>query len=80
MQTTREDGRKRRFAPEVLQAVAEVREAQTPRCKRQRRELYRETWGGDALHVGRADNAAQKRGRRFEWYRDDAWRRRIRGA
>src|SRR5690606_11019211 len=72
--------RTRRFAPEVLQAVAEGREEPPPRCKRQRRELYRETWGGDALHVSRADNAARKRGRRFEWYRDDAWRRRILGA
>ena len=74
--------RTRRFAPEVLQAVAEVREAQTPRCKRQRRELYRETWGGDALqYVSRPDHGAvQRRGRTFEWYRDERWKRVIRGA
>ena len=74
--------RTRRFAPEVLQAVAEVRETKTPRSKRQRRELYLETWGGDALqYVSRPDHGAvQRRRRPFEWYRDDAWRRRIRGA
>lgn len=72
--------RKRRFAPEVLQAVADVREAQTPRCKRKLRELYRETCGGDALQYVTDNAPAQRRGRRFEWYRDDRWRRVIRGA
>lgn len=80
-----------RLDPMAVAAAAEARERR-PRHRnderfrewlaqqrRRRRELYLETWGGDALqHV--TDNAAQRRGKRFEWYRDDAWRRRILGA
>ena len=86
--------RTRRLDPMAVAAALEARERR-PRHRnderfrewlaqqrRRRRELYRETWGGDALqYVSRPDyGAVQRRGRPFEWYRDDAWRRRIRGA
>src|SRR5690606_113230 len=68
-----------RLDPMAVAAAAEARER---RPRRRRRELYRETWGGDTLqYVSRPDyGAVQRRGRPFEWYRDDAWRRRILGA
>src|SRR5690606_21684524 len=83
-----------RLDPMAVAAAAEARERR-PRHRnderfrewlaqqrRRRRELYLETWGGDALqYVSRPDHGAvQRRRRPFEWYRDDAWRRRIRGA
>src|SRR5690606_20096608 len=86
--------RTRRLDPMAVAAAAEARERR-PRHRndelfrewlaqqrRRRRELYRETWGGDTLqYVSRPDyGAVQRRRSPFEWYRDDAWRRRIRGA
>src|SRR5690606_846181 len=56
-----------RYDPMVLAAVADARDEH--RGHRDERALFER-------HLRRAE----RRRRPFEWYRDDAWRRRIRGA